>query len=331
MKPIWRQSLCLGAVAREAAGIVATLSNRREHPAGSFSGDTTAILGAATPKLMKEISRSVATWELDTPVRHTDTWIQGYVIVACIRGFGGCHSSVRSQMVELHINGSSIDWFRLEVIPPGHDDYFHRPPIPNIPRLKEIAACQTIYAWPITKDKLVWDRPQTMTITTGKRVRWDIDYVGIVAESIPEPDFEIALSFAGEDRVYVEQVASMLKARGITVFYDAYERANLWGEDLYEHLTDVYKERAKYTVIFISEHYGRKLWTQLERRAAQARAFTESQGYILPARFDKTEIPGLLPTTGYIDINDMEPENLVNIIIKKLRSKSDASQLIPPK
>jgi len=324
MKPIWRQSLTLGSTATGSDGIVATLASRYEHPPGSFSGSTTAILGAATPTLMKKISKTVATWALESPIRQTDTWIQGYLVVACIRGFGGLHSSVRSQKVDLHLNEMPFDWFRLEIVPPGHDDYFHRPVIPAIPRLKEIAACQTIYIWPVTPEKMIWNRQQTLSVTIGNRVRWDIDYVGLIIEAIPQPDFEIALSFAGEDRVYVEQVASMLKARGITVFYDVYEQANLWGEDLYEHLIDVYKERAKYSVIFISEHYGQKLWAQLERRAAQARALSESQGYILPARFDNTEIPGLLPTTGYIDIRQMEPKDLVDLIIKKLRSKRDA-------
>ncbi len=41
--------------------------------------------------------------------------------------------------------------------------------------------------------------------------------------------YEIVLSFAGEDRVYVEKVAEYLKANGVNVFYDRYEKANLWG------------------------------------------------------------------------------------------------------
>ena len=46
-----------------------------------------------------------------------------------------------------------------------------------------------------------------------------------------KPDFEVALSFAGEDRSYVEAVASYLKDRGVRVFYDAYEKVDLWGKD----------------------------------------------------------------------------------------------------
>lgn len=41
--------------------------------------------------------------------------------------------------------------------------------------------------------------------------------------------FDIALSFAGEDRNYVDQVAALLKQKGISLFYDLFEEANLWG------------------------------------------------------------------------------------------------------
>jgi hypothetical protein len=53
-------------------------------------------------------------------------------------------------------------------------------------------------------------------------------------------EYDVCLSFAGEDRAYVEQVAEALAARGVRVFYDVYERVDLWGKDLYVHLADVY-------------------------------------------------------------------------------------------
>lgn len=32
-------------------------------------------------------------------------------------------------------------------------------------------------------------------------------------------DYDVALSFAGEDREYVNEVASILKSKGVSVFY----------------------------------------------------------------------------------------------------------------
>jgi len=120
-------------------------------------------------------------------------------------------------------------------------------------------------------------------------------------------EYDVALSFAGEDREYVEEVAASLNKHGIKVFYDRYEQAKLWGKDLYQHLADVYRKRSRYCVMFLSHHYAAKLWTTHERRAAQARAFEENQEYILPVRVDDTEVAGILPTIGYVSAKDFTP------------------------
>lgn len=134
--------------------------------------------------------------------------------------------------------------------------------------------------------------------------------------------FHVALSFAGEDRAFVEAVAAALRADGVDVFYDRFEEAELWGKDLYAHLSDIYQNRAIFTVMFISEAYGQKLWTNHERRSAQARAFTESREYILPAFFDETvKVPGLLKTTGHVALSGRSPSDLAGLIVKKLRKE----------
>lgn len=131
--------------------------------------------------------------------------------------------------------------------------------------------------------------------------------------------YHIALSFAGEDRKYVEAVAVKLRSSGVDVFYDKFEEEDLWGKDLYEHLSNIYKDQALYTVMFVSDNYINKSWGSHERKSAQARAFTESREYILPAIFDVTvEVPGLLKTTGYIDLSKKTPDELAELIIKKL-------------
>ena len=132
------------------------------------------------------------------------------------------------------------------------------------------------------------------------------------------PDFDVALSFAGEDRNYVEEVASVLGEMGLRVFYDKYERVSLWGKDLYTHLREIYFNRARYTVLFISKHYKKKLWSNHERESAQARAFIENKEYILPVRFDNTKIPGILPTTGYLDLKGLPPSDLAHLIKQKI-------------
>jgi len=130
--------------------------------------------------------------------------------------------------------------------------------------------------------------------------------------------YDVALSFAGEDRSYVEKVAACLKEAGVRVFYDKFESADLWGKDLVAHLQDVYQNRARYCVLFISERYVNKPWPRHERRSAQARALVAGQEYLLPARFDDTALPGLPPTIGFVDLRNMEPTDLAKLILEKL-------------
>lgn len=134
----------------------------------------------------------------------------------------------------------------------------------------------------------------------------------------PEPEFDIALSFAGEDRKYVEEVADTLRKMGFKIFYDKYEAVTLWGKDLYRHLRKVYYEQSRYTVIFVSKHYRKKLWANHELESAQARAFQENREYILPVRFDQTEIPGLLDTIGYVSLSVITPDQLAQMIKHKI-------------
>lgn len=143
-------------------------------------------------------------------------------------------------------------------------------------------------------------------------------------------EYDIALSFAGEDREYVEQVAEHLQCSGVKVFYDKYEQVDLWGKDLYEHLSDVYQNQARFTVMFISRYYAEKLWTRHERKNAQARAFREKGEYILPARFDDTELPGLSGTVGYLDLRYLSPAQLAEAIRKKLSQPVGLSVQITP-
>jgi hypothetical protein len=130
--------------------------------------------------------------------------------------------------------------------------------------------------------------------------------------------YDVALSFAGEDRDYVDQVAGYLRRAHVNVFYDKYEQVDLWGKNLYEHLSDVYQNQARYTVMFVSKHYAEKLWPRHERRSAQERAFRESAEYILPVRFDNTEVPGLPSTTGYLDLAVLTPAQLAAAVSEKL-------------
>lgn len=135
-------------------------------------------------------------------------------------------------------------------------------------------------------------------------------------------NYEVALSFAGEDRPYVSEVAHNLRHLGIKVFYDQDEQTAMWGTDLYVYLDKIYRKATQYCVMFISKAYANKLWTNHERMSLQARDFVNSHdGTVLPARFDDTEIPGLMPQIGYVNLNNLSPRELAELIAEKVRGR----------
>jgi hypothetical protein len=152
------------------------------------------------------------------------------------------------------------------------------------------------------------------------RTHWAIKDKGIPKAMLAkmQRSYDVVFSFAGEDRKYVERVAKYLRSQEVTVFYDGFEEAALWGKDLAEHFDSVYRQSGQYCVIFISKFYADKMWTTHERRSALARALSERREYILPARFDKTELPGILPTVAHISASDKTPIALGKLILKKL-------------
>ncbi|MEX2374486.1 MAG: toll/interleukin-1 receptor domain-containing protein [Dehalococcoidia bacterium] len=130
--------------------------------------------------------------------------------------------------------------------------------------------------------------------------------------------WEVALSFAGEQRPYVVQVATALRAAGVSVFYDEFE--DLWGKDLTVELEKAYRAGSRYVVVFVSADYISKPWTNHERQHALAGRIERGDDSVLPVHFDGSRLPGLPTSIGYLPVHNMGPEELAERILAKLRT-----------
>lgn len=134
--------------------------------------------------------------------------------------------------------------------------------------------------------------------------------------------YDVAISFAGEDREIAEKIFKKLTELGYEVFYDKDEEASLWGKNLYTYLNDIYSNKARYCLMIISKHYATKRWTNHEREAAQAKAFKQNEEYILPLRLDETTIPGLNTTVGYVSYSMTGFEETIKLLVSKIGLKN---------
>ena len=89
--------------------------------------------------------------------------------------------------------------------------------------------------------------------------------------------FQVALSFAGEHRAFVEQVAEHL-AHGLgrdDVLYDRYYEAEFARPDLDVYLQSLYHDESELIAVFLCADYERKEWCGWKPAAIAATNLSE--------------------------------------------------------
>ena len=140
--------------------------------------------------------------------------------------------------------------------------------------------------------------------------------------------YDIVLSYASEDRQYVEQVAEQLVRGGLRVYYDRHLEGWSAGEQLSAHLRKTYSRARHFCVVFLSQHYAAKAWTTFELKVAQARAIQRpgDRDYIIPAAFDGTSIPMLDPETIHVDLRRKSPQEFSALVMGRVEAKRRAER-----
>jgi tetratricopeptide (TPR) repeat protein len=135
--------------------------------------------------------------------------------------------------------------------------------------------------------------------------------------------FKVALSFPGEKRDFVEQVANELAAKlgKDKILYDNYLISELAQPDLDLYLGSLYREQSELLVPFFCVDYEKKLWCGLELRQIRDMMFNKEGSRIMPIRFDDTKIPGTLSIDGYVKIGNRAPREVAELILQRVEGK----------
>jgi hypothetical protein len=136
--------------------------------------------------------------------------------------------------------------------------------------------------------------------------------------------WDVAVSFAGEDRQIVESFREELNANGYTVFYDFDEQHKLWGENLRRKLGDVYAHEAQYMVVFLSKSYPEKDWTNFELEIGRDAKSKRTSTYLLPLVVDDVHVVGLSKDVGYVDLRRVSVIEAAQILIRKIEDAGNS-------
>jgi hypothetical protein len=140
------------------------------------------------------------------------------------------------------------------------------------------------------------------------------------AVDITAHSFDVAFSFPGEVRSMVEQIALELERRigPNSYFYDNNYVSQLARPSLDVLLQDIYRNRAKLIVVFLSGDYQHKDWCGVEFRAIREIIMERDHSRIMFIRTDDGSVDGVFKTDGYVDGRKFSPSQIAQFIEERI-------------
>lgn len=139
------------------------------------------------------------------------------------------------------------------------------------------------------------------------------------AVDISTHSFDVALSFPGQARDLVEAVASELE--GLigpnSYFYDSNYTSQLARPSLDLLLQDIYRNRSKLIVVFLSGDYQNRDWCGIEFRAISDIIAEREHQRIMFIRTDDGAVEGIFKTDGYVDARKFSAKQLAEFIYER--------------
>lgn len=102
--------------------------------------------------------------------------------------------------------------------------------------------------------------------------------------------YDVALSFAGENRELAKHVADQLSVLDMSVFFDEYFESNFLGKTWNNEFKNVFSKESRIVVCFLDSHHNEKIWPTFERECFRPRV---KEAEVIPVYLDDTPFVGI--------------------------------------
>lgn len=103
-------------------------------------------------------------------------------------------------------------------------------------------------------------------------------------------EWDVAISFAGENRTLAEFIAEQLGELDISLFYDRNYEDNYLGGLWSREFLDIFGNKSRLVVAILDQHHKDKVWPTFERDCFTPRV---PEAEVIPVFLDKTIFPGI--------------------------------------
>lgn len=124
-------------------------------------------------------------------------------------------------------------------------------------------------------------------------------------------EFDVAISFAGENREVARVISDELQSLDCSVFFDELYEANYLGGAWRKQFEDIFKNRSRVVICILDRNHADKIWPTFERECFSPRVADEA---VIPVFLDDTKFPGI-------------SQDIIGIVFKRDDSKSLANQI----
>lgn len=109
-------------------------------------------------------------------------------------------------------------------------------------------------------------------------------------EASKDYEWDVALSFAGENRELARCIANNLEILDARVFFDEYFEANFLGRTWSTEFKKIFADTSRLVVCLLDTHHKEKIWPTFERECFQPRV---PDGDVIPIFLDDTPFVGI--------------------------------------
>lgn len=128
----WNSHVVVGAKFDLEKGAAVTSKSAKGLPGYWFSADGTVVVGRSIGGPgFEPPSETVASWNIPVPVQKSAEFERAFLLIGCLRRFGGLHSREYDKRADIYVNGKQVDGFALRIRPEGHSDFFSQTPAPG--------------------------------------------------------------------------------------------------------------------------------------------------------------------------------------------------------
>ncbi|MEI7462698.1 MAG: TIR domain-containing protein [Pirellula sp.] len=131
--------------------------------------------------------------------------------------------------------------------------------------------------------------------------------------------FCVALSFPGEHRKYVEDIAQTLASQfgKKRVLYDKFHEAEFGRPNLDLHLQRLYSKESSLVVVFLCEAYEESQWCGMEWRSIREMIKERRDNELMFIRLDYGDVKGIFEIDGTVDALGRPSNEIASLILQR--------------